>query len=402
MGGEALKRIRGQVYKKKFDQRELIKVAQRNFRKFLSMRDWGWFVIIQKTRGLIGLPNPQEELEQLEAKANATWGKNDEQLKNKDRLLEENVTIKEETKALMAQLEKEQGNLSVYHDKQAKATSAIAGLEVDLANAQDALVAKEHSRQDAMADKKLLEQECTAVKKDIEDVEMAIQKIDQEKKHISENAAKSAEDLGAAEDKVAHLNQIKSKLESTLDELESSLEKEKRGRANVEKERRKVEGDLKVTQESVADQERTKKELESSIERKEKDASVLLSKLDDEQSLVAKIQKSIKENQAHVEELEEELEAERQARAKAERQRSNLARELENMGERLGEASGATVAQVELNKKREAEVTKLRRDLEEAHIQQEATLVSLKKKHQDAIAEMTEQIEQLNKMKNKV
>ena len=57
------------------------------------MRDWGWFVIIQKTRGLIGLPNPQEELEQLEAKANATWGKYDEQLKTKDRLLEENVTI---------------------------------------------------------------------------------------------------------------------------------------------------------------------------------------------------------------------------------------------------------------------------------------------------------------------
>merc|ERR1719182_452048 len=71
------------------------------------------------------------------------------------------------------------------------------------------------------------------------------------------------------------------------------------------------------------------------------------------------------------------------------------------MGERLGEASGATSAQIELNKNREAEVTNLRRDLEEAHIQQEATLVSLKKKHQDAIAEMTEQIEQLNKM-NKV
>merc|ERR1712088_136802 len=428
--GEVLKRVRGYVYGKKRDQRELIKVGQRNFRKYMSMRDWGWFVIIQKTRALIGLPNPQEELEQLEAKANATWGKYDEQLKTKDRLLEENVTIKEEAKALMAQLEKEQGNLSVYHDKQAKATSAIAGLEVDLANAQEALVAKEHSRQDAMADKKLLEQECTAVKKDIDDVEMAIQKIEQEKtnrdhtirslndeianqdevinklnkekKHVSDNAAKSAEDLGVAEDKVSHLNQIKSKLESTLDELESSLEKEKRGRANVEKERRKVEGELKVTQESVADQERTKKELESAVERKEKDASVLLSKLDDEQSLVAKIQKAIKENQAHVEELEEELEAEMQARAKAERQRSDLARELENMGERLGEASGATSAQIELNKKRESEVTKLRRDLEEAHIQQESTLASLKKKHQDAIAEMSEQIDQLNKMKTKV
>ena len=49
-------------------------------------------------------------------------GKYDEQLKTKDRLLEENVSIKEETKALMAQLEKEQGNLSVYHDKVSEKT----------------------------------------------------------------------------------------------------------------------------------------------------------------------------------------------------------------------------------------------------------------------------------------
>ena len=122
---------------------------------------------------------------------------------------------------------------------------------------------------------------------------------------MSENAAKSAEDLTVAEDKVAHLNQIKNKLESTLDELESSLEREKRGRTQVEKERRKVEGELKVTQETVCDLERARKELEATIERKEKDAGGLLSKLDDEQSLVAKVQKGIKENQARVEEMEE-------------------------------------------------------------------------------------------------
>ena len=40
--GEVLKRVRGYVYKKKFDQRELIKVGQRNFRKYLASRDWGW------------------------------------------------------------------------------------------------------------------------------------------------------------------------------------------------------------------------------------------------------------------------------------------------------------------------------------------------------------------------
>merc|ERR1712241_1266438 len=99
---------------------------------------------------------------------------------------------------------------------------------------------------------------------------------------------------------------------------------------------------------------------------------------------------------------EEELEAERQARAKAEKQRSDLARQYESLGERLGEAGGATHAQSELNKKRENEVQKLRRDLEECHIAQEATLMNLKKKHQDAVAEMSEQIDQLSKMKAKI
>ena len=41
-----------QVFEKKRDQRELIKVGQRNFRKYMAMREWGWFVIIQKTRYL--------------------------------------------------------------------------------------------------------------------------------------------------------------------------------------------------------------------------------------------------------------------------------------------------------------------------------------------------------------
>merc|ERR1712241_1232882 len=72
--GEVLMRVGGKVFAQKRDQRELIKVAQRNFRKYLQMRDWGWFVIIQKTRAMIGRPNPEEELRLLEEKANETYG----------------------------------------------------------------------------------------------------------------------------------------------------------------------------------------------------------------------------------------------------------------------------------------------------------------------------------------
>merc|ERR1719369_13305 len=104
MQGEVFKRIRGAVYEKKRDQRELIKVAQRNFRKYLAMRDWGWFVIIQKTRGLIGLPNPEEELRLLEEKANATYGKYQDALDTTANLEAQMGDLKDEIAAMSKQL----------------------------------------------------------------------------------------------------------------------------------------------------------------------------------------------------------------------------------------------------------------------------------------------------------
>ena len=71
-----------------------------------------------------------------------------------------------------------------------------------------------------------------------------------------------------------------------------------------------------------------------------------------------------------MDDLEDELESERAFRAKSEKQKSDLARELEELHERLEEAGGLTSAQMELNKKREAEMAKMKRELEEASIQQ--------------------------------
>merc|ERR1711992_66096 len=75
MQGNCFGYIQRKVYQKKYDQRELMKVVQRNFRKYMQLRNWGWFVIIQKTRPLVGQENPEEELKKLEEEANATFGK---------------------------------------------------------------------------------------------------------------------------------------------------------------------------------------------------------------------------------------------------------------------------------------------------------------------------------------
>lgn len=96
------------------------------------------------------------------------------------------------------------------------------------------------------------------------------------------------------------------------------------------------------------------------------------------------------------------MEAERAVRAKIEKQHSDLSREIEEISERLEEAGGATAAQIETNKKREAEFLKLRRDLEESTLHHEATAAALRKKHADGMAELSEQIDNLQRIKQKL
>merc|ERR1712141_979529 len=313
MQGQAFGRIRRVAYQKKADQRELMKVIQRNFRKYMILRSWGWFVIIQKTKPLVGQRNPEQELAELEELATAKYGAYEDALKTKARLQEENVAAKEEIQALIKQIEAEQGNMSQYTDRQAAATAEKTRLEGVLVETGNLLVQMQQSREDATGEKKELEAENMVIKKDIEDLELAIQKLEQEKtnrdhnirslndeianqdevinklnkekKHVAENNSKASEDLQSAEDKVSHLNNVKSKLESTFDELEDSLNKEKRARADIEKKRRKIEGDLKVAQDSLASIERSKKDMENTISRKEKDFSGLANRLDEQQGL---------------------------------------------------------------------------------------------------------------------
>jgi len=56
---------------------------------------------------------------------------------------------------------------------------------------------------------------------------------------------------------------------------------------------------------------------------------------------------------------------------------------------------------VEQNRRRETELAKLSRDLEEAQNQNEAQLMIFRKKHQEAVNQLTEQMDQLLKLKQK-
>merc|ERR1711872_486593 len=78
-----------------------------------------------------------------------------------------------------------------------------------------------------------------------------INKLNKEKKHAMETQAKSGDELTSAEEKMEALNKIKTKLEVTLDELEDSHDREKKARLEMDKQRRKTESELTVAQEEV-------------------------------------------------------------------------------------------------------------------------------------------------------
>merc|ERR1712180_30589 len=98
---------------------------------------------------------------------------------------------------------------------------------------------------------------------------------------------------------------------------------------------------------------------------------------------------------------DEELAVERGNRSKAEKSRTMLKKDIEDIASRLEAAGSDTSTQVELNKKGEAELARLKGELEELNIAHEGTLAALRMKHNNTMADLGEQIDSLSANKTK-
>merc|ERR1712042_295651 len=288
----------------------------------------------------------------------------------------------------------EKSQMDAIGQAQSKIGSTKAALGEEISALEAKLAAAEQDRADKDA-------QIRSMKEEIEHQNDMVAKLNREKKGGQESKQKTEEDIQSMEDRCNHLARLKSKLEQSLDEAEDSLEREKKAKADVEKLKRKVEGDLKLTQETISDLDRVKAELNQAVQRKEKEAAALAAKIEDESTLGSKYSKQIKELQARLEELDEELAIERANRSKAEKSRAILKKDLEDLGSRLEEAGANTATQVELNKKTEGELARLKSELEELNIAHEGTLAALRQKHNNTMAELGEQIDNLNSNKIK-
>jgi len=302
--------------------------------------------------------------------------------------------VQKELAAILDRIKAEKEQMAALESQRLKIDSTVTQLEGELQNSEAALSASQQ-------DKANKDEQIRTLKDEIAHQGEMITKLGKDKRSVGESRQKTEEEIQTAEDKCNHLTRVKGKLEQALDEAEDALEREKKVKGDVEKAKRKVEGDLKLTQEAVSDLERAKSEIAQAMARKEKEASALSAKIEDEASLGSKYSKQTKELQARLEELDEELALERSNRAKAEKSRSLLKKDIEDLSSRLEEAGSNTATQVELNKKREAELARLKGELEELNIAHEGTLAALRMKHNNTMADLGEQIDNLNANKMK-
>uniref|UniRef100_A0A5G2QYU9 Myosin heavy chain 3 n=1 Tax=Sus scrofa TaxID=9823 RepID=A0A5G2QYU9_PIG len=417
-------------FQKMVQRRESIFCIQYNIRAFMNVKHWPWMKLFFKIKPLLKSAETEKEMATMKEEFQKTKEELAKSEAKRKELEEKMVTLVQEKNDLQLQVQAESENLLDAEERCDQLIKAKFQLEAKIKEVTERAEDEEEINAELTAKKRKLEDECSELKKDIDDLELTLAKVEKEK-HATENKVKNLteelagldetiakltrekkalqeahqqtlDDLQAEEDKVNSLSKIKSKLEQQVDDLESSLEQEKKLRVDLERNKRKLEGDLKLAQESILDLENDKQQLDERLKKKDFESSQLQSKVEDEQTLGLQFQKKIKELQARIEELEEEIEAERATRAKTEKQRSDYARELEELSERLEEAGGVTSTQIELNKKREAEFLKLRRDLEEATLQHEATVAALRKKHADSVAELGEQIDNLQRVKQKL
>ncbi|XP_075317254.1 myosin heavy chain, fast skeletal muscle-like [Odontesthes bonariensis] len=415
---------------KMMERRDAIFTVQYNIRAFMNVKTWPWMKVYFKIKPLLKSAETEKEMAQMKEDFGKTKEDLTKALTKKKELEEKMVSLLQEKNDLLLQVQSEGESLADAEERCEGLIKSKIQLEAKLKETTERLEDEEEINAELTAKKRKLEDECSELKKDIDDLELTLAKVEKEK-HATENKVKNLteemtsqdetiakltkekkalqeahqqvlDDLQAEEDKVNTLTKAKTKLEQQVDDLEGSLEQEKKLRMDLERAKRKLEGDMKLAQESIMDLENDKQQSEEKIKKKDFEIGQLLSKIEDEQSLGTQSQKKIKELQARIEELEEEIEAERAARAKVEKQRADLSRELEEISERLEEAGGATAAQIEMNKKREAELQKLRRDLEESTLQHEATSAALRKKQADSVAELGEQIDNLQRVKQKL
>uniref|UniRef100_A0AC35UGU0 Myosin motor domain-containing protein n=1 Tax=Rhabditophanes sp. KR3021 TaxID=114890 RepID=A0AC35UGU0_9BILA len=389
--------------------KKTVTIIQENIRSWCTLRTWDWFKLYGLVRPMI--KGDKEKEKELAAVAELT---------EKITVLQASLAVEEaarinlelkvndiskERDQIAESLEKEKALLEEAEQQKKKLESIKAELDREVNNLNERVGDMEAKNTELQRQKKKCDQDIEDFKKNVQNLDLNIRKLESEKaskdqtirslqdemnvqdetiaklnkdKRIQEEQnRKLADEMTLMEEKIIHMEKLRDRLENQSNEVETNLDYEKNQRNALEKARRKLESDLKIAQETIDELSIQKHDLEQTLKRKETDLHVALGKIQDEAINVAKLNRQIQDLQGRIQELVDELENERSSRNK----------------------SGMSAAQFEMNRRREAELTRLKRDIETLSVNHENQLAAMKKRNSDSVAELADQLENMCKLK---
>uniref|UniRef100_A0A0N5A362 Myosin head n=1 Tax=Parastrongyloides trichosuri TaxID=131310 RepID=A0A0N5A362_PARTI len=402
---------------------------QKNIRQWSILRTWDWF----KLYGLLKPHLKSGKYEEEMAKLNAEIDKLEVESKKAEAIRSQH---EKELKDVQDERDKYLADLELLRDSGGKIQETLtnlanqkAALERNVSDAKDRLSDQENRREElervvrkGNKDREQFSNQIEALEENLKKIEEekeekaerirnlqdemtrqdeAIANLNKEKKRNEEENRKLGEHLQAEEEKHAQAMRLRLKLEKAIEEIEDNLDRERRIRSDIEKGKKKIENELSVAQENLEELGRRKAELEDKLLKIDEEVNSFTLSLEEKQRNVYKLQRTIKDQTNRIAELEEELEAERQARAKVDKSKGAVQLLLDEINDALDEEAGKIAAQQEISKKKDLELMKLRQELEEANINNDTQLASLRKRNNENFSELNEKLEHLQKSKTK-
>ncbi|XP_056143748.1 myosin-11-like [Lampris incognitus] len=414
-------------FSKRQQQLSAMKVIQRNCACYLKLKNWQWWRLFTKVKPLLQVTRQEEEMGQKEEELKAAKdvaAKTQSELKEisqkHTQLVEERTQLESKLQAetelyaeaeemrvrleakkqeleevlheMEARLEEEEERSSNLQQERKEMEQHIQLMEAHLEEEEDA-------RLKLQLEKAAVEGKIKKLEEDVLQMEDQNNKLQKERKLLEERMADLSSNLAEEEEKSKNLTKLKTKHESMISELEVRLKKEEKGRQDIEKAKRKMEGEMADLQEQYADLQAQLAELRAQLAAKEDELQATQARVEEESGQRAAAVKRVRELEALLGELQEDLEAERAARGKVEAARRDLGEELNALRTELEDSLDITAAQQDLRAKREQEVTMLKKAMEEEGRSHEAQVQDMRQKHNQAVEEFTEQLEQAKRVK---
>eukprot|EP00057_Strongylocentrotus_purpuratus_P011170 XP_011665644.1 PREDICTED: myosin-10 [Strongylocentrotus purpuratus] len=398
-------------YQKRIQQLSAIRIIQRNCLAFLKLRDWQWWRLFTKVKPLLNVTRQEDEMQQREDELRKIRDKLDTTEHDYTEMERKLEQCSQEKSILVEQLQAEAELSQEAEEMRIKLAANKKELEEVLHDLEARIEEEEEKNQGLGSEQKRLQQNINDLEEQLEEEEASRQKIQLEKVQADARIKKVEEDLAIIDDAHSKLMKDKKIVDEKLSEVSLTLTEEEEKSKGLMKLKARHETSIGELEDKMRKDEKVRRLIGCSRDemggiqgaaalRKQDDLNAALARIEDEVSQKNQLQKQERELRNQLTELQEDLDAEKEARSRAEKNKRDLNEELEAIKSELLDSIDSTTAAQDLRNRRESELQDMKKQLEVGGKTHEQTIQDLRHKHNSAIEQLNEQLDNVKKTKS--